>query len=54
MKSRTRYGVDISSQSTEPEKKVVSIVKEEKKPEENKKDTSVVQKKAETKTNDKK
>ena len=53
-KIKKKIGVDISSQSTEPEKKVVSIVKEEKKPEENKKDTSVVQKKAETKTNDKK
>ena len=53
-KIKKKIGVDILSQSTEPEKKVVSIVKEEKKPEENKKDTSVVQKKAETKTNDKK
>ena len=53
-KIKKKIGVDISSQSTEPEKKVVSIVKEEKKPEENKKDTSVVQKKVETKNNDKK
>ena len=53
-KIKKKIGVDISSQSNEPEKKVVSIVKEEKKIEENKKDTSVDQKKAETKTNDKK
>ena len=53
-KIKKKIGVDILSQSTEPEKKVVSIVKEEKKTEENEKDTSVVQKKAETKTNDKK
>ena len=53
-KIKKKIVVDISSQSNEPEKKVVSIVKEEKKIEENKKDTSVDQKKAETKTNDKK
>ena len=53
-KIKKKIGVDISSQSNEPEKKVVSIVKEETKTEENKKDIPVVQKKAETKTNDKK
>ena len=53
-KIKKKIGVDISSQQLEPEKKVVSIAIKETKAEEKKEDTSVVQKKVETKTNDKK
>ena len=53
-KIKKKIGVDISSQQVKPEKKVVSIAKKETKAEEKKEDTSVVQKKVETKTNDKK
>ena len=53
-KIKKKIGIDISSQQVEPEKKVVSIAKKETKAEEKKEDTSVVQKKVETKTNDKK
>ena len=52
-KIKKKIGVDISSQQTETEKKVVSIAKEETKIEE-KKDAQIVQKKAEIKNNDKK
>ncbi len=52
-KIKKKIGSDISAQSVEPIKKVVSPAKEEIKTEE-KKDTSVVQKKTETKTSDKK
>ena len=53
-KIKKKIGIDISSQQVKPEKKVVSIAKKETKAEEKKEDTSVVQKKVETKTNDKK
>ena len=53
-KIKKKVGIDISSQQIEPEKKVVSIAKEKSKTEEKKEDSSVVQKKVETKTNDKK
>ena len=53
-KIKKKIGIDISSQQVEPEKKLVSIAKKETKAEEKKEDTSVVQKKVETKTNDKK
>ena len=53
-KIKKKIGIDISSQQVEPEKKVVSIAKKETKAEEKKEDTSVVQKKVEIKTNDKK
>ena len=53
-KIKKKIGVDISSQQVKPEKKVVSIAKKETKAEEKKEDTSVVQKKVEIKTNDKK
>ena len=53
-KIKKKIGIDISSQQVEPEKKVVSIAKEKSKTEEKKEDSSVVQKKVETKTNDKK
>ena len=53
-KIKKKIGVDISSQQVKPEKKVVSIAKKEAKAEEKKEDTSVVQKKVEIKTNDKK
>ena len=53
-KIKKKIGIDISSQQVETEKKVVSIAKKETKAEEKKEDTSVVQKKVETKTNDKK
>ena len=52
-KIKKKIGSDISAQPVEPIKKVVSPAKEEIKTEE-KKDTSVVQKKTETKTSDKK
>ena len=53
-KIKKKIGIDISTQPAEPIKKeVVSKAKEEIKTEE-KKDTSVVQKKTETKTSDKK
>jgi len=52
-KIKKKIGVDISAQPVEPIKKVVLPVKTEIKAEE-KKDTSVVQKKTETKTSDKK
>ena len=52
-KVKKKIGIDISAQPVEPEKKVVSFAKEETKMEE-KKETSVAQKKTETKTNDKK
>ena len=53
-KIKKKIGIDISSQQVKPEKKVVSIAKKEAKAEEKKEDTSVVQKKVEIKTNDKK
>tara|TARA_Y200000002_G_scaffold309339_1_gene265772 strand:+ start:25 stop:534 length:510 start_codon:yes stop_codon:yes gene_type:complete len=53
-KIKKKIGVDVLSQPTEPEKKVVSTNKQETNTEENKKDNPVVQKKVETKTNDKK
>ena len=53
-KIKKKIGIDISPQEVKPEKKVVSIAKKETKAEEKKEDTSVVQKKVETKTNDKK
>ena len=53
-KIKKKIGIDISSQQVKPEKKVVSIAKKETKAEEKKEDTSVVQKKVEIKTNDKK
>ena len=53
-KIKKKIGIDISSQQVETEKKVVSIAKKETKAEEKKEDPSVVQKKVETKTNDKK
>ena len=52
-KIKKKIGIDISAQSVEPIKKVVSATKQETKTEE-KKDTSVVEKKTETKTSDKK
>ena len=53
-KIKKKIGIDISPQEVKPEKKVVSIAKKETKAEEKKEDTSVVQKKVEIKTNDKK
>ena len=53
-KIKKKIGIDISSQQVKPEKKVGSIAKKETKAEEKKEDTSVVQKKVEIKTNDKK
>ena len=53
-KIKKKIGIDISSQQVEPEKKLVLIAKKETEAEEKKEDTSVVQKKVETKTNDKK
>ena len=50
---KKKIGIDISDQSAEPIKKVVSHTKEETKIEE-KKDIPVIQKKTETKTSDKK
>ena len=52
-KMKKKIGIDISAQSVEPIKKVVSATKQETKTEE-KKDTPVVEKKTETKTSDKK
>ena len=52
-KMKKKIGIDISAQSAEPIKKVVSATKQETKTEE-KKDTPVVEKKTETKTSDKK
>jgi len=52
-KMKKKIGIDISAQSVEPIKKVVSATKQETKTEE-KKDTPVVDKKTETKTSDKK
>ena len=52
-KIKKKIGIDISTQPTEPVQKIVADVKESKQPEE-KKDTSVVQKKTETKTSEKK
>ena len=52
-KIKKKIGIDISAQSVEPIKKVVSATKQETKTEE-KKDTPVVEKKTETKTSDKK
>ena len=52
-KIKKKIGIDISAQPTEPIKKVVATAKEAIKTEE-KKDTSVVEKKTETKTSDKK
>ena len=52
-KIKKKIGIDIAAQPAEPVKKVVSSTKEETKIEE-KKDTPVIQKKTETKTNDKK
>ena len=54
-KIKKKIGLDILSQPVEPEKKVVPVTKEEIKTiDKKKKDTSVVQKKVETKVNDKK
>ena len=52
-KMKKKIGIDISAQPVESIKKVVSVTKEETKTEE-KKDTSIVEKKTETKTSDKK
>ncbi len=52
-KVKKKIGIDISAQPVEPEKKVVSIAKEETKTEK-KRETSIAQKKTDTKTNDKK
>ena len=52
-KMKKKIGIDISTQPVEPIKKVVSAIKEDAKKEE-KKDTSVVEKKTETKIKDKK
>ena len=52
-KMKKKIGIDISAQSVEPIKKVVSATKQETKTEE-KKDTPVVEKKTEIKTSDKK
>ena len=52
-KIKKKIGIDISTQPTEHVQKIVADVKESKQPEE-KKDTSVVQKKTETKTSEKK
>ena len=52
-KIKKKIGIDISTQPTEPVQKIVTDVKESKQSEE-KKDTTVVQKKTETKTSEKK
>ena len=52
-KIKKKIGVDISVNTTEPEKKIVSNIKKETNVEE-KKDTSIAEKKPATQTNDKK
>ena len=53
-KIKKKIGADISTQTLEPAKEIVSEIKKENKESEEKKDIPVVQKKTETKTNEKK